>query len=160
MPHFLKSIVRRMILFAIGNKANPYHPLVLITGEPVIGEGTYIGAFSEINARGARVKIGKGCDIASFVAINNADTHLMAIGMSETNIRRDILVGDHVFIGSHSVILGGANIGHNSVVAAGTVVREGIIEPYSLVIGNPMKVKSKYYAGRLNTDNETKTING
>jgi len=149
-----------MFLFAIGNKANPYHPLVLITGAPIIGEGTYIGAFSEINARGARVEIGHGCDIASFVAINCADSHLMTVGISDTNIRRDILVGDQVFIGSHSVILGGAIIGHNSVIAAGTVVREGIIQPYSLVIGNPAKVKSGYYSDCPHADSETKTIDG
>ena len=50
-----------------------------------------------------------------------------------------------MFIGSHSVIKGGANIGHHSVIAAGTIV-EGIkIEPYSLVVGNPMVVKNAYY---------------
>ena len=156
---FIRAIIRRIILFAIGSKYNSYHPLVLITGEPIIGKGTYIGAFSEVNARGTKVQIGENCDIASFVAINNSDSHLMTVGLSKTNIRRNIFVGDNVFIGSHSVILGGANIGHNSVIAAGTVVREGIIEPYSLVAGNPMKVKSRYYAD-LKISNKTKSVDG
>jgi len=160
IPLFLRAIVRRIILFATGNKANPYHPLVLMTGEPIIGKGTYIGAFSEVNARGAKVQIGENCDIASFVAINSADSHLMTIGLSKTNIRKNILVGDNVFIGSHAVILGGANIGHNSVIAAGTVVRDGTIEPYSLVIGNPMKVKSRYYAVPPVSNNKTKSVDG
>ena len=160
MPQFLQAIFQRALLFATGNKANPYHPLVLITGEPKIGKGTYIGAFSEVNAHGARVEIGEGCDIASFVAINCADSHLMTIGDSNTNSRKNILIGDHVFIGSHAVILGGANIGHNVVIAAGTVVREGTIQPYSLVIGNPMNVKPGYYMDRLNANNEANTNDG
>ena len=43
------------------------------------------------------------------------------------------------------MILGGANIGHHSVIAAGTVVRAGEIPPYSLVAGSPMQIKAGYY---------------
>lgn len=125
---------------------NPFHPLVWINGEPEIGEGVYIGGFSEVNARGARVVIGAGCDIASFVSINVADSHLRCIGLAEEVERRDIIIGEKVFIGSHSVIMGGAVIGHNSVVAAGTIVRGGVeIPPWSLVVGNPMQIKEGYY---------------
>jgi len=49
---------------------NDFHPLIWINGEPEIGNGVYIGRFSEINAKGAKVVIGENCDIASFVAIN------------------------------------------------------------------------------------------
>jgi len=151
----LKNIVRQIISFAIDVKTNPYHPLVLISGNPEIGSGTYIGAFSEINARGAKVIIGERCDIASFVAINCADSHLMTIGKSDVNVRDDIRIGEYVFIGSHSAILGGAVIGHHSVVAAGTIVRKGTIEPYSLVMGNPMTVKPGYYASVSTAAHET-----
>jgi acetyltransferase-like isoleucine patch superfamily enzyme len=41
--------------------------------------------------------------------------------------------------------MGGAHIGHHSVVAAGTIVGRGVIPPYSLVSGNPMRVKPGYY---------------
>ena len=44
-----------------------------------------------------------------------------------------------------SVIKGGAHIGHHSVVAAGTIVDSGVIPPYSLIYGNPMKIKEGYY---------------
>lgn len=131
------------------NRDNPFHPLVWINGEPEIGEGTYIGGLSELNAKGARLKIGKDCDIASFVAINVADSHLRCIGLSDTNDCRDITIGDHVFIGSHSAILGGSEIGDHSVIAAGTIVRGEKVPPYSLVIGNPAVVKPGYYRKNL-----------
>jgi acetyltransferase-like isoleucine patch superfamily enzyme len=130
---------------------NRFHPFVWITGEPEIGEDVYIGGFSEVNARGARVRIGAHCDIASFVSINCADSHKRCIGLTSETERKDIIVEDHVFIGSHSFIKGGAHIGHHSVVAAGTIVEPGVIPPYSLVVGNPMQVKSGYYRGRLRT---------
>jgi acetyltransferase-like isoleucine patch superfamily enzyme len=68
--------------------------------------------------------------------------------MDETE-RQDIIIEDHVFIGSHAFIKGGVHIGHHSVVGAGTIVGPGVIPPYSLVVGNPMQVKSGYYRARL-----------
>lgn len=139
---------KAMFLQMMQNQDNPFHPLVWINGSPEVGAGTYIGGFSEINAKGARVVIGRDCDIASFVAINVADSHLRTIGLSDELWHRDITIGDNVFIGSHSAILGGVVIGHHSVIGAGTVVRAGEIPPYSLAIGNPMQLKPGYYLGR------------
>src|SRR5262245_45029446 len=120
---------KNQFLSLMHNRDNPFHPLVWINGEPEVGEGTYIGGLSELNAKGARLKIGKDCDIASFVAINVADSHLRCIGLSDSNDCRDITIGDHVFIGSHSAILGGSEIGHNSVIAAGTILRGEKVPP-------------------------------
>lgn len=140
---------RELFLKTVDNQENPFHPLVWIHGQPEIGRDVYIGGFSEVNAQGSRVTIGEGCDIASFVAINVADSHRKCLGLAAEVERRPIVIEDHVFIGSHSVIKGGAHIGHHSVVAAGTVVEPGAIPPYSLVVGNPMRVKEGYYRARL-----------
>ena len=135
-------------------KKNLYHPLVWIVGEPEIGKDVYIGGMSEINAKDAKVIIGDNCDIASFVSINCADSHKKCIGIMQKTERRDIIIENHVFVGSHCVIKGGAHIGHHSVVAAGTIV-EGIdIPSYSLIIGNPMKVKMNYYS-KFNKKNDS-----
>lgn len=126
-------------------RENRFHPMVWIVGEPEIGENVYIGGFSEVNGKGARVRIGDNCDIASFVTINCADSHRKCIGLADTVERRDITLEENVFVGSHCVIKGGAHIGHHSVVAAGTIVDAGYVPPYSLVIGNPMQVREGYY---------------
>jgi acetyltransferase-like isoleucine patch superfamily enzyme len=57
---------------------------------------------------------------------------------------------NNVFVGSHSFIGGKVRIGHHSVIAAGTIlIADGlIIPPYSLVIGNPYKVKEGYYENK------------
>ena len=135
-------------------KKNSYHPLVWIVGEPEIGKDVYIGGMSEINAKDVKVIIGDNCDIASFVSINCADSHKKCIGIMQKTERRDIIIENNVFVGSHCVIKGGAHIGHHSVVAAGTIV-EGIdIPSYSLIIGNPMKVKINYYS-KFNKKNDS-----
>ena len=126
-------------------KENPFHPFVWINGNPKIGKNVYIGGFSIINAIHVTISIGDNCDIASFVSINSADSHKKCIGLTEEIERKSIVIGNNVFIGSHAVIKGGAEIGSYSVIAAGTVVDGEKIPPYSLVCGNPMKVKRGYY---------------
>jgi acetyltransferase-like isoleucine patch superfamily enzyme len=129
--------------------SNRFHPLVWIVGDPEIGKDVYIGGLSEVNATGAKVRIGDYCDIASFVTINCADSHKKCIGLAADVERLDILIEDHVFIGSHSVIKGGAQIGHHSVIAAGSMVGVIVAPPYSLVVGNPAIVKSGYYLNQI-----------
>tara|TARA_Y100000590_G_scaffold432281_1_gene548133 strand:+ start:23 stop:463 length:441 start_codon:yes stop_codon:yes gene_type:complete len=124
---------------------NSYHPLVCINGKPKLGRNIYIGAMSEINAKGGKVKIGDNCDIASFVSINCADSHKRCVGVSKKIQIKNIIIEHNVFVGSHSFIKGGTHIGHHCVVAAGTIVDPQKIPPYSLIYGNPMKVKKNYY---------------
>lgn len=128
-----------------GFKKNPYHPLVWIVGNPKLGKNVYVGGMSEIQANGAEVIIGDNCDIASFVSINCADSHKKTIEISDEVERKNIVLEENVFVGSHCVIKGGAHIGHHSVIAAGTIVDGKTIPPYSLVTGNPMIIREGYY---------------
>ena len=127
-------------------RKNQFHSLVWINGTPKIGKNVSIGFFSEINAKDANITIGDNCDIASFVAINVADSHKKCIDLDTKIERKDIILENNVFVGSHCVIKGGAHIGHHSVIAAGTIVDGVNIPQYSLISGNPMKIKKKYYS--------------
>jgi predicted RNA-binding Zn-ribbon protein involved in translation (DUF1610 family) len=51
-----------------------------------------------------------------------------------------ITIGDDVWIGPYSIIMKGVTIGNNSVVGAGSVVRQQV-PPNSLVYGNPARVQ-------------------
>lgn len=148
-PEEFKKLFAELTSF----KQNNFHPLVWIVGEPKIGQGVYIGGFSEVNAKGTQVTIGDYCDIASFVSINSADSHKKCIGLSEDVDRKPITLENNVFVGSHSVIKGGSFIGHHSVIAAGSIVGPGRIPPYSLVMGNPAIVKAGYYEDKLSGQN-------
>ena len=50
----------------------------------------------------------------------------------------DIHIGDNVFIGSNSMILGGANIGSNVIVGAGSLVNK-VVPSNSVVGGVPAR---------------------
>lgn len=143
-----RETILNNLIDILGLKKNPFHPLVFINGPECaeIADDVYIGYLSEINARGSKVIIKKGCDIASFVDINVADSHKMSIGISNKIERGPITLDENVFVGSHSFIGGGTHIGHHSVVAAGTIlVKGGEIPPYSLIKGNPAVVYPGYY---------------
>ena len=62
-------------------------------------------------------------------------------------------IGDRVLVGMGATVLNGATIGHDSIVAARSLVTEGMaIPPRSLVMGSPAKVK------RTVTDEEVAEI--
>lgn len=120
---------------------------IIINGEPEIGEDVYIGEFSEVNAKGAKVQIGDCCDIASFVSINVADSHYRCAVDSHIAIERgDIVIGSNVFIGSHCFIGKNTYIGNNSVIAAGSILIDKVVPPFSLVLSGPTRIKEGYYA--------------
>lgn len=136
--------------FDHGFPSNPYNPHAWILGNPVIGAGTWIGAFTLIDAKHASVTIGKGCNIATGAQIISHSTVRRCV--SERTYDQidtgDVTVGDYCFIGANAVILMGSIIGHHSVLGAGCVIPEGAkIPPYSLVMGVPGKVvgSSKKY---------------
>ncbi len=52
------------------------------------------------------------------------------------------VIGDLCLIGMGATVLDGAEVGEGCIIAAGTLVPPGMkIEPYSLVMGSPAKVK-------------------
>lgn len=120
---------------------NPYNAFCWIVGEPEIGEGCWIGAFTVIDGSGG-LSIGKGCDISSGAQIithSSARRTVTARAYPHVD-RAPTSIGDHVFVGTNAVILMGATIGSHSVVAAGAVVTEGAsFPPHSMIAGVPAR---------------------
>ena len=125
-----------------GIPPNPYNPHAWIIGDPKIGEGTWIGAFCLIDGQGG-LEIGKGCDISCGAHILTHSTVWRCVSERHYNQvdRAPTKIGDYVFIGENATILKGAEIGHHSVIGAGTVVKENEkVPPYSLVAGVPGRI--------------------
>lgn len=128
--------------FDHGIPTNPYNKHCWVFGQPEIGEGTWIGAFTLIDGRGG-LKIGRGCDISTGAQILTHSTVRRCLTERRYNHIdcEATIIEDHVFVGTNAVILMGCHIGHHSVVAAGAVVLEGTkMPPYSLVAGVPARV--------------------
>ncbi|MBC7369548.1 MAG: acyltransferase [Undibacterium sp.] len=121
---------------------NPYHELAWIAGEPEIGQGVWIGAFTLIDGLGG-LKIGDGCNISSGAQVLSHSTARRCVTERAMDVvdKKPTELGAHVFVGANAVVLMGANVGHHSIIGAGAVVLEdAVIPPYSLVVGVPGRV--------------------
>lgn len=118
---------------------NPYNPHAWIIGTPAIGEGTWIGAFTVIDASGG-LRIGSGCDISSGAHIYTHSSVRRCVSgrRFETVERQPVIIGDRVFVGANAVILMGVTVGDESVVAAGAVVSADV-PPRTVVAGVPAR---------------------
>lgn len=127
--------------FDHGLPPNAYNPHAWLVGDPDIGPGTWIGAFTVIDGSGG-LRIGMGCDISAGAQIYTHSTVARCVSERTRTIeRRPTSIGSHVHVGASAVILMGADIGDHCVVAAGAVVSEGTVAPpYSVLAGVPARV--------------------
>jgi len=109
-----------------------------------IGDGTGIGHGCAFVV-GNRIRIGKNCTLSGHVRIadsngHSTDTARRMAGMPPPDDEvREVTIGDHVWIGVHSMIFPGVHIGDGAVIAGGSVVRNHV-PPYAVVAGNPARV--------------------
>jgi len=102
------------------------------------GKPIQIGAFSVIDY-GGNVKIGKNVKIGYGVIILSVST--ITGSKKEEIIKKPVIIGDNVEIGSNAVILPGAKIGKNATIGAGAIVLEDAkIPENSVAVGIPAKV--------------------
>jgi serine O-acetyltransferase len=98
-----------------------------------IGPGFYIGHFGAIRVRSCR--IGAHCSIGRLTNLSaNSD------GAGPT-------IGDRVWIGSHTQIVGPYRIGSGATVGAGTIVLFDVPEGV-LCLGNPARLVMRNYDNR------------
>lgn len=121
----------------MGFPANQYNENAWIIGEPEIGEGTWIGAFTLIDGSGG-LRIGTGCDIASGTHIyTHSSAKRCVSGRAFPEVERaSVTIGDRVFIGANAVISMGVTIGDEAVIGAGAVVTRDV-PARSIVAGVP-----------------------
>jgi len=82
------------------------------------------------------ITIGHDVAIAKGVTIRDSDGHHINQNLDTSS---PISIGDHVWIGTNSIILKGVHIGDGAVVAAGSVVSKNVPEN-ALVGGVPARI--------------------
>lgn len=102
-----------------------------------------------------KVEIGDECQIASSTIISDTDFHPVDPILRSKQVKgesfpfssvgkKEIKIGNNVWIGWNCTILKGVQIGDHSIVAAGSVVLAGHYPNGSLIAGNPAKVIKSY----------------
>lgn len=131
---------------------NPYHEHAWVVGDPSVGEGTWIGAFTMVDGSGG-LTIGSGCDISSGVHIyTHSSVKRCVSGRRYPTVdRAPVSIGDRVFIGAQAVVMMGVTIGDEAVVAAGAVVTRDV-PPRTVVAGVPARPVATVDLGEDGTD--------
>lgn len=139
----------------------------------IVGDFTYI-ADSEFESHvthhydfiGDKLIIGKFCQIAAGVefVMNGANHQMNAVSTfpfytlegwnmkppakSDLPFKGDTVIGNDVWIGQNATILPGVHIGDGAIIGANSVVASDV-EPYSIVVGNPVKLIRYRFDGEL-----------
>ena len=129
-------------------------PNATLIGDVVIGFQSSIWFGSVLRADTNRISIGKGSNIQDLSVLHVDKKHSLSIGDGVTVGHRALLHGccieDHVLVGMGAIIMNGAEIGEESLIAAGSLVTEGMcIPPRSLVMGLPAKVRRELKAKEI-----------
>jgi len=115
--------------------------VTLPTGHLEIGDNVFINYGSSL-VSSAHVKIGNDALIGTHVMIMDCDFHRVEDKTWDTN-GEPIIVEDRAWLGNRSIILKGVTIGHDAVVAAGSVVTKDV-PPRTVVAGVPAKVVREF----------------
>jgi acetyltransferase-like isoleucine patch superfamily enzyme len=93
---------------------------------------------------GSTVKIGRDCMMSKFITIGNNDGHpIYDIETNkQINIKRSIIIGNHVWLGTKCTILSGSKIGEGSIVGANSLVNRKF-DNNCIIAGNPACLKRK-----------------
>lgn len=116
-----------------------------------IGSNVYIGKYCTLQAD---MEIGNNIDIANNVGLIGKYDHDYSkvgvsikdapwIGDASYNFRgkdQKIIIDDDVWIGFGAVVFTGVHIHRGAIVAAGSIVTNDV-PPYTIVAGNPAKIK-------------------
>lgn len=108
----------------------------------IIGPSTSMTGAVLQAKEGGLVQLGSDCMLGSGVEVNNSDSHslLDAASGERLNAARDVILGDHVWLGAGVWVSKGARIGARTVVAARSRV-SGELPPGVLAAGSPAVVK-------------------
>ena len=93
---------------------------------------------------GTRIILGKDCMLSSGIEIRTGDSHSIVNNEGDRiNPSKEIVVGNHVWIGTRAMLLKGSRIADDCIVGAGSIVTGSFDEAGCALAGNPAKVLRK-----------------
>lgn len=112
-------------------------------GTILISENTSIeSAHLAVTGIGKKIEIGKDCMFSSDIEIRTGDSHSIINNITgqRINIEKDVIIGNHVWIGSNVSVLKGSIIGNNSIVGTRSLVSGEFTESNVILAGVPARI--------------------
>ena len=129
-------------------------------GEVRIGKNVHIGAFSIISGIEGGVSVGNDCTFSPAVKVYAFSHHFRfeddpanracSFGSMVSPERQSLVCGpvsleDNIGVAMNAVLLPGVWMGRDSFVGIGSVVKSGVYEENSLLIGSPAACVAKRF---------------
>jgi maltose O-acetyltransferase len=114
---------------------------VLPGGHLEIGDNVFVNYGSSL-VSSAHVRVGDGCLIGTHVMVMDCDFHRVEDKAWDTT-GHPVILEDRVWLGNRSIVLKGVTVGHDAVVAAGSVVTRDV-PPRTVVAGVPARVVRRF----------------
>ena len=107
-----------------------------------IGDNTSIYPHVELAViEGTSITIGRDCLFSSNITFRTGDSHSILDVESGLRINksRNIIIGEHVWIGNDAKVLKGADVGAHSIISTGAIVTGRKYLPCGIIAGVPAK---------------------
>lgn len=121
------------------------HPAAILIGDVIVGPRCYVGPAASLRGDFGRLELRAGANLQDTCVMHgfpNTDTVVEEDGhIGHGAVLHGCRIGRNALIGMNAVIMDGAEIGEECIVAAMTFVRANQkIPPRSLVAGTPGKI--------------------
>ena len=121
------------------------HPSAELIGDVIVGARCYIGACACLRGDFGRIVVKEGANIQDTCVMHGfpgKDTIVDVDGhIGHGAVLHGCHIGRNALVGMNAVVMDGAEIGEESIVAASAFVKAAFkCEPRSMVVGSPAKV--------------------
>jgi phenylacetic acid degradation protein len=121
------------------------HPTAILIGDVIVGPRCYVGPAASLRGDFGRLVLKEGANVQDTCVMHgfpDSDTVVEEEGhIGHGAVLHGCHVGRNSLIGMNAVVMDGANVGADCIVAAMSFVKAGmVIPPRSLVVGTPARV--------------------
>jgi len=121
------------------------HPTAVLIGDVIVGPRCYVGPVASLRGDFGRLILGEGANLQDTCVMHgfpNTDTVVEEDGhIGHGAVLHGCRVGRNVLIGMNAVVMDGAEVGAESIVAAMAFIKAATkVPPRSLVAGVPARV--------------------
>ena len=106
-----------------------------------IGDGTTVNyCFFTVQDKGRKITVGNDCLFSAAIVIRTSDGHSILVDGKRVNRSKDVVIGDHVWIGYGVNILKGTVIDGHSIIGTQSVVAGLHVPEHSVAAGVPARI--------------------